>query len=106
MTPIDSSNLDLEDLEDMELQYLDLQSIAVACEMKEEKSIPEHQIKILQSALIKSRNKEKGKASHKGNPSPSSSLGIKNSTSKEPIKVPKDEKKRGRPSIKQLLGIM
>jgi hypothetical protein len=53
----------LEDLEDMELEDLDLQSIMVACERKEEHSIPEHQIKPLKSALIKSRNKEKGTTS-------------------------------------------
>jgi hypothetical protein len=40
MTPIDSSRLDLEDLEDMDLKDLDLQSIEVACERKEEHLIP------------------------------------------------------------------
>jgi hypothetical protein len=100
MIPTNSLKTDLDDLEDMDLEDLDLQGIVVACERKEEHSIPDQQIRLLQSTLIKSRNKEKGTTIQKGKHSSSSSLGIKNSTSKEIIKVPKDDKKRGRPSNK------
>jgi hypothetical protein len=62
----------------MELEYLNLQSIVVAYERKEEHSIPEKQLKLLQSALLKTKNvKKKGK-----HPS-SSSLGINNSSIKK-----------------------
>jgi hypothetical protein len=87
----------------MDLEDLDLQGIAATCEWKEEHSIPDQQIRLLQSALIKSRNKEKGAVTQKGKNHVPASLGIKNTSRKEIIKAPKDEKKRGRPSNKQLL---
>jgi hypothetical protein len=60
MVPFEPLKAELDDLEAMDLEELDLQGIVVACERKEEHLIPDHQIRLLQSALIKSRNKEKG----------------------------------------------
>jgi hypothetical protein len=53
MVPTESLKTELDDLEDMDLEDLDLQGIATACERKEEHSIPDQQIRLLQSALDK-----------------------------------------------------
>jgi hypothetical protein len=53
--------------------------------------------------LIKSRNKGKGTTTQKGKNTRIASVGIKTNSSKDIIKAPKDDKKRGRPSNKQVL---
>jgi len=92
MTLVNLSKPDSDDLENMELKDIDLQSIVVACERKEEHSIIDNQINHMKTALIKSRNKEKLIASQKGKKSFRFSLGINNSSSIKPIKFPKDDK--------------
>jgi hypothetical protein len=76
----------------MDLEELDLQGITLACERKYEHSIPNQQIRLLQSASIKLRNKEKGTTTQKGKSIGTTSLGIKNTSKKDIIKDPKDEK--------------
>jgi Ca2+-binding EF-hand superfamily protein len=87
----------------MDLEDIDLQGIAIACEWKEEHSILDQQIRLLQNDFIKSRKKEKGAVTKKHNNIVLASLGIMNTSSKEIIKAPKYDKKRGRLSNKQLL---
>jgi hypothetical protein len=92
-----------DDLEDMDLKELDLQGITTTWEQKEKHSILDQKIRLLQTALIKSRNKEKGTMTRKGKNIGTASLGIKYISSKWIIKAPKDDKIRGRPSNNKLL---
>jgi len=65
MVPTEPPTADQDDMEDIDLEDLDLEGVVVACERKEENSFPNQQIRLLQSALIKSRNKEKGVVTQK-----------------------------------------
>jgi hypothetical protein len=99
----EENKTDQEDNDEMELEGLDLQSIATTCARKEVHSIPENQIQLLKSTFLKSKHKDKAGSTQKGKHSTTSSLGIKNHSSKEITKETKEDKKRGRPSNKQLL---
>lgn len=99
----EKNKTDQEDNNEMELEGLDLQSIVAACARQEVHSIPENQIQLLKSTFLKSKHKDKAGSTQKGKHSRTSSLGIKNQSSKEITKATKVDKKRGRPSNKQPL---
>jgi hypothetical protein len=98
MVPTKPLKAEQDELENMDLEDRDMKGITAACEWKEEHSILDQQIILLQSSLIKSRNKEKGEVTQKDNNHVPASLGVKNSPSKEINKAPKEDKKRGSPS--------
>lgn len=90
--------------EDMDLGDLDLHSIATACKQQNHGSIREQQMQPLKEALIQNQIfHEKVPQAKPKNPNPTSSLGIKVSSSLPPKIPSEDKKKKGRRSNKQLL---
>ena len=55
----EENKVDMEEGEEMEIEKIDLQSIATTYEGKESHSIPKKHIQLLKSTLLKSKHKEK-----------------------------------------------
>ena len=85
----------------MDLTDMDLQSIAVTCELHDPHSIPEQQLQLLKDCFMHS--KEFWYPTSKGKQTLSSSLYVKTHSSNDNPKLSKEEKKRDRQSNKQLL---